>query len=292
MEPPKPKLPTGGAIDLLGRGQTWVYDSGPAGSPERPVLLLLHGWTSTAALNWYQCFPALTSEYRVVAMDNRGHGRGIRSRVPFRLEDCADDAACLVQTLGLGPVTAVGYSMGGPIAELLWRRHPEAVDGLVLCATAARFSARQDLGGPLGTLGLGASMALSLLPENVRRQGMSLASRNWASNRDVVRWAVEEWERNDPAALIQAGLALGRFDATGWIGEVDVPTAVVVTALDNTVSPRRQWNLARSVPGAVAYPVQGDHRACVEQAPLFVPALQAACRAAQRRRAPVVEPTA
>jgi len=290
VEPPK--LPPGNAVDLVGRGQTWAYDSGRAGGPERPALLLLHGWTSTAALNWYQGFPALTDDYRVVAMDNRGHGRGIRSRAPFRLEDCADDAAALVRTLGLGPVTAVGYSMGGPIAQLLWRRHPEAVDGLVLCATAARFSARAEMGGPLGTLGLGASMALSLLPENVRRQGMSLASRNWASNREVVEWAIKEWERNDPAALIQAGLALGRFDSTGWIGELDVPTAVVVTALDMTVSPRRQWNLARSIPGAVAFPIQGDHRACVEQARLFVPALRAACRAAQRLPAPVVEPTA
>jgi pimeloyl-ACP methyl ester carboxylesterase len=286
-------MPTGIAVDLDNRGQTWTYDSGQADDPERPALLLLHGWTSTAALNWHRCFSALSDEYRVVAMDNRGHGRGIRSRSPFRLEDCADDAAALVETLHLGPVTAVGYSMGGPIAELLWHRHPEAVDGLVLCATAARFSARLELGRPLGTLGLGASMALSLLPENVRRQGMSLAWRNWASNnRDGVRWAIEEWGRNDPAALIQAGLALGRFDSTGWIGDVDVPTAVVVTALDSTVSPRRQWNLARSIPGAVAFPIQGDHRVCVEHPWLFIPALQAACRAAQRRQAPVIEPTA
>ncbi len=227
-----------------------------------------------------------------MALDLRGHGRGIRSRVPFRLEDCADDAAALIATLGLGRVTAVGYSMGGPVAQLLWRRHRGVVDGLVLCATAARFAARQQLGGPLGTLSLGASMALSLLPEIVRRQGMTLASRNWAGNRVIPAWAIEEWERNDPSALIQAGLALGRFDSTGWIGTIDVPTALVVTTLDTTVSPRRQWNLARSIPGAVAFPVQADHRACVEQPRLFLPALMAACRAAQAPDTVVAEPTA
>jgi 3-oxoadipate enol-lactonase len=287
-----PKLPPARAIELAGRGRAWVYDSGPAARPDRPALLLLHGWTSTAALNWHRCFPALTPEYRVLALDLRGHGRGIRSRIPFRLEDCADDAAALITTLGLGRVTAVGYSMGGPVAQLLWRRHPEVVDGLVLGATAARFSVRQELGGPLGTLSLGASMALSLLPEIVRRQGMTLASRNWAANRVVPAWAIEEWERNDPGALIQAGLALGRFDSTSWISTVDVPTGLVVTALDRTVSPRRQWHLARSIPGAVAFPVQAGHRACVEHPRLFLPALMAACRAAQATERVVVEPTA
>jgi 3-oxoadipate enol-lactonase len=285
-------LPPAKTIELAGRGRARVYDSGPAGDPDRPALLLLHGWTSTAALNWHRCFPALSAEYRVVALDLRGHGRGIRSRIPFRLEDCADDAAALVTTLDLGPVTAVGYSMGGPVAQLLWKRRPEVVDSLVLCATAARFAAREEMGGPLGILSLGASMALSLLPEIVRRQGMTLASRNWAANRTIPAWAIEEWERNDPSALIQAGLALGRFDSTSWIGTIDVPTALVVTALDSTVSPRRQWNLARSIPGAVAFPIQADHRACVEQPHLFIPALRAACQTVQGLENAVAEPTA
>jgi 3-oxoadipate enol-lactonase len=290
VEPPD--LPPGRVIELPGRGRTWVYDSGPVPGRDRPALVLLHGWTSTGALNWHRCFPALAGEYRVVIVDHRGHGRGVRSRLPFRLEDCADDAAALVGALGLGGVTAVGYSMGGPVAQLLWKRHPDVVDGLVLCATAARFARRQELGGPLGTLSFGASMALGLLPEVLRRQGMSLASRNWAANRVIPPWAIAEWERNDPGALIQAGLALGRFDSTGWIGTIDVPTALVVTTRDTTVSPRRQWNLARAIPGAVAYPVQADHRACVEQTRLFIPALMAACRAAQTHEAVAAEPTA
>ena len=285
-------MPPGRAVPLAGRGTTWVYDSGPPPSrPERPALLLLHGWTSTAALNWFRCFPILAEHHRVVALDHRGHGRGIRSRIPFRLEDCADDAAALVDALGLGPVTVVGYSMGGPVAQLMWRRHPEAVDSLVLCATAARFGTRREFSGTIGTLSLGASLALSLLPGTVRRQGMSLATRSFGVNAGAAPWAVAEWERNDPSALIQGGLALGRFDTTGWINEIAVPTSVVITSLDTTVSPRRQWYLAESIPGARAFPVEGDHRACVDQARLFIPVLLAACRAAQGDPAPLAKPT-
>ncbi len=280
-----PDLPPGQAITLPGRGTTWVYDTGPLGVGSGPVdprpLVLLHGWTSTAALNWYRCVRALRPEFRVIALDQRGHGRGIRSRRPFRLEDCADDVAALTEQLGTGPVTAVGYSMGGPVAQLLWQRHPDVVDSLVLCATAAKFASRNELSGPMGALGYGMALALSGVPANLRRQGFGLLVRNRTADRGWASWAIEEWGRNDPAALVQAGLALGRFDATPWIAGIDVPTAVVVTTLDATVSPRRQWQLAQTIPGARAFPVAGDHRACVEEARRFVPALLAACRAVQ-----------
>ena len=131
-----PDLPSGRVVTLTGRGTTYVRECG-----EGPPLLLLHGWTANADLNWAHCFaPLADAGRRVIALDHRGHSRGIRDPRPFRLEDCADDAAALVRELGLGPVVAVGYSMGGPIAQLLWQRHPHLVDGLVLCATARTFN--------------------------------------------------------------------------------------------------------------------------------------------------------
>ena len=283
MERPA-ELPPARRIELPGRGRTWVYDSGAAPSPaDASPVVLLHGWTSTAALNWYRCFPALTSRYRVVALDHRGHGRGISSRLPFRLEDCADDVAALIETLELGPSTIVGYSMGGPIAQLVWKRHPGLVSELVLCATAARFASRGQFSGPVGTIGLGASVALSLLPAGVRRQGMSLATRRWSANGGAAAWAIEEWGRHDPSALMQPGLALSRFDSTGWIEQIDVPTAVVMTEMDTTVSPRRQQYLADTIPGALLFPVAGTHRACVDSPRAFVPALLSACSAVRQQ---------
>ena len=275
-----PGLPAGRSLVLPGRGRTWIYDSGPrASAGTGPAIVLLHGWTSTAALNWCRTFAPLAQEFRVVALDHRGHGRGIRSRRPFRLEDCADDVAAVTAELGLGPVIAVGYSMGGPVAQLLWQRHPDAVHGLVLCATAMRFSSRAEFNGPVGLLGYGMAAALSGVPASVRRQGFSLLIRNRTADSQVATWAVEDWERNDPAALLQAGLALARFDSSSWIGSVDVPTSIVVTTLDTSVAPARQWQLAQSIPGARAFPVAGNHRVCAERARLFVPALLSACRA-------------
>jgi len=92
-----------------------------------------------------------------------------------------------------------------------------------------------------------------------------------------------EFEGHDPASIIQASHALSGFSSHDWIGEVDVPTAVVVTTRDELVPAERQRKLAASIPGAKLFEVEGDHSACVSRADRFVPALIAACRSVEAR---------
>jgi 3-oxoadipate enol-lactonase len=245
---------------------------GPAGAP---TVLLLHGWTATADLNWYPSYRPLGERYRVVALDHRGHGRGIRSRKPFRLSDCADDAAALLEVLGTGPVIAVGYSMGGPVAQLLWRRHPEAVEGLVLCATSRTFASRTREKARFAALGL-AALSARALPRSLTAETIAKVIDSRRTAGPTEGWAAEELRRNDWTAVLGAGRSLGRFDSRPWIGEVDVPTAVVAVMRDRLVPPRRQVALARAIPGATLHPVQGDHTVCVTYPHRFGPALLAA----------------
>lgn len=139
------------------------------------------------------------------------------------------------------------------------------------------------MSGAVGTIGLGASMALSLVPSGLRRSGMTYATARWSTNGGAATWASEEWSRHDPSALIQAGLALSRFDSTGWLGQIDVPTAVVITEEETTVPTRRQHLLAESIPGATTFPVAGNHRACVDAPGRFVSALVSACDSVRSR---------
>ena len=99
-------------------------------------MLLLRGWVASAGLSWFRAFADLSRHFRVIAPDLRGHGRGIGSWQPFRLAGCAGDAAALVVALSAESAVAVGYSVGGLLAQLLCRRHREVVEGLVLYATA------------------------------------------------------------------------------------------------------------------------------------------------------------
>jgi 3-oxoadipate enol-lactonase len=274
-------LPAGRAVRLPGRGTTFVREaSGPEGAP---VLVLLHGWTATSGLNWFACFQPLSRLFRVIALDQRGHGRGIRSRRPFRLEDCADDVAALAGELGIDRLIPVGYSMGGPIAQLVWRRHPELVDGLVLCATARRFASGRPAQRAFLSGVFGLSLAASVSPEALSRRALGRVLRSRLDGTPLSAWAASEMERNDPAALLQAGAALGRFDSRGWLGGINVPTAVVVTEFDSVVATASQLALAESIPRAQVFRVRGDHGVCSLAPDRFVPVLSAASQHVARQ---------
>lgn len=258
-------LPRGRHYDLPGRGRTFarLVDAPPGA----PTILLLHGWTATADLNWYSSYSALEGKYGLVALDHRGHGRGIRSKTPFRLTDCADDAVALLDELGIEKVIAVGYSMGGPIAQLIWRRHPGRVMGLVLCATAASFSTtKQDhvRFAAIGTL----AQAARVIPRALRQLiGSQLLTGK--SGKDLRQWAVGELRRHDPLKLIQAGHRIGLFDSRRWLRTIDVPVSAVVTTEDEVVSVSRQREMLEVIPGATSYEIVGSHTVCVGQPEAF-----------------------
>jgi 3-oxoadipate enol-lactonase len=269
----EPTLPPGRHVDLPGRGRTFVRELPGPGGADVPTVLLLHGWTVTSDLTWYACYEPLARSYRVLALDNRGHGRGIRSRRPFRITDCADDAAALLDELDVGgPVIAVGYSMGGPIAQLLWRRHRRHVAGLVLCATARTFASMPRERARFVALGA-AALASRAVPRRLVAEAIAGVFDSHRTAGPTEGWAAEEFRRSDWTAVLEAGRSLGRFDSRPWIGEVDVPAAVVATMGDQMVAPRRQVALARSIPGATLHPVQGDHAAVFTHPHRFGPVL-------------------
>jgi 3-oxoadipate enol-lactonase len=280
----RPGVPVGRAIELSGRGTSWILEV--PGPPGAPVLLLLHGLGATAALNWHAVFDSLGRHYRVIAFDYRGHGRGIRLRGRFRLADCADDAAALLDALGIDRVIAVGYSMGGPVAQLLWHRHRRRVSGLVLCATSRNFRGRANtrLADPLVNVAIpGLALGSRFVPPPLRRKMLRdlLASR--IRNPDTLEWVAEEVGQHDIGALFEAAGAIARFSSAEWIGAVDVPTAVVVTERDRLVSPAAQRKLAESIPGATVHSVDGDHAACAYRPREFAAALLAACESVAAR---------
>jgi pimeloyl-ACP methyl ester carboxylesterase len=282
----EPPLPMGQRLELPGRGTTFVRCV--EGPPGAPTVLLLHGWIASGGLNWFNAFEPLAERYHVVAPDLRGHGRGLRTRRRFRLADCADDVAATLLALDTGPVIAVGYSMGGPVAQLLWRRHPELVEGLVLCATSYRFinGARERfVFGSMMATAVGTTRAGDLL---ARTPGLPHYVPRASGTRPTTlrRWAAGEMRRHDLVKVMEAGQAIGSYNARRWIGEVDVPTTVLITTKDRAVPPAEQHKLAEAIPGSEVHLVDDGHVVCAR--PSFGPALVRAVDAvAARQPAPV-----
>ena len=274
---PPSAVPAGRHVRIPGRGTTFVYDvPGPAGAP---TVVLLHGLGATASLNWPGAFGALSPSFRVVALDHRGHGRGMRTPLPFRLQDCADDVVALADVLGVDELVAVGYSMGGPVAMLARRRHPSRVSGLVLCATSARFAADDASPSPLGAA---IAASLRLTPPIVRRQ-LAHSMVDYLGRETAMSPAfLDEARHHDPAAIIEASRAVRRFDARPWVGQLNCPAASVITERDRLVPMRWQLELAHAT-GATTHRVPADHDVAARAPARFLPALIDACRTVTRQ---------
>lgn len=254
-----PPLLPGRIVHLHGRGEIFVrHHVHP--DPAAPTVLLLHGWTASSDLQFFTAYEDLARDFSVVGVDHRGHGRGLRPNRPFTLEDCADDAADVVRALGIGSVTTVGYSMGGPISLLVWKRHPELVDAMVLQATALEWSGtrgernRWRVGRVIGPV------IRQVSTPRIMRFGLRRAIPRGHELSRFVPWIVGEIRRNDQWMVSEAGRAISHFDARPFAGEVDVPTAFVLTTRDRLVPPRKQQALADAVKATVVR-LEGDHLA-------------------------------
>jgi pimeloyl-ACP methyl ester carboxylesterase len=124
----------------------------PASGSGDPVVLV-HGFASNHAVNWVNTLwvKALRDAgYRVIALDNRGHGRSDKLYRPedYHTEVMADDVRRLLDHLGIERADVMGYSMGARITAFLALRHPERVRSAMLGGLGSHLV--EGVGLPLG----------------------------------------------------------------------------------------------------------------------------------------------
>ena len=267
-------FPVGHDVELPGRGRTFVREV--AGPPGAPTVILLHGWTATADLNWFTCFAPLGEHFRVLAPDHRGHGRGIRPRDGFRLTDCADDVAAIADVFGVHTFVPIGYSMGGAIAQLVAARHEQRVRGLVLAATAGYFSSSRD--ERLNFLGLTGLARLSRLTTAQARSWITEQVYLQRKTHSLADWAARQIASHDWRHVLEAGSEIGAFDSRAWLHNVQVPAAMIITTNDQVIPVTRQEELAASfATPTVTHRIDAGHDAVFSAREQFVPLLIDAC---------------
>lgn len=94
-------------------------------------LILLHGNGESSGYFVNQ-IDRFANEYRVIAVDTRGHGASPRGNKPFTLETFADDLKNLLDSLNIEKANILGFSDGGNIAVIFALKYPERVNSLVL----------------------------------------------------------------------------------------------------------------------------------------------------------------
>ena len=273
--PLPPPLPDGRVVYIPNRGETFVRQA--PGPDDAPTVVLLHGWTLSADLNWFSGgYEVASRRGPMIAPDIRGHGRGLRSEEDFTLQAAADDVAGLIDELGLGSVVLVGYSMGSSIALLLAHSHPEKVAGLVLASTGLQWRSSlyeralwKGMAGVEYVLRFGA-------PQGITDRYLRHAVQQSPDLGPYRSWLKAEARRGDPSDIAAAGRQLADYDARPLAGGIDVPTVVVVTRHDHLIRARKQRELAQAIRGSQVVEVEGAHNAWMVKPVEFADALDRA----------------
>jgi len=105
------------------------------GPDDGPVVMLSNSLMSNFTM-WDEQVLPLTSAYRVLRYDQRGHGGTGATPAPYSIDLLTEDVCGLIEALGINSVHFVGLSMGGFTGQLLAYKHPEKVLSLTLCDTA------------------------------------------------------------------------------------------------------------------------------------------------------------
>lgn len=97
-------------------------------------LVLLHGGGSTIQSTFGRMIPHLADHYQVIAVELQNHGRSGFRLVPETFAQDADDTAALLQHLGIGKASFIGFSNGGQTCIELSLRHPQLINKMVIAA--------------------------------------------------------------------------------------------------------------------------------------------------------------
>ena len=241
-----------GRTVFVGDEEFLVRETGPEdGDP----ILLIHGLGGSSLGEWYLIGPKLAATHRLVMIDHRSHGMSPDSHGSYEIDDIADDVAGVLDEVGIDAVTAVGYSMGGAIAQALAHRHPQRVSRLVLIATFARHPESHRAARRAGALLTRAWERLTGTGTPEVRTGYLLAT--GAVEPRHARWLWEETHRRNPDAGAQATFSVLRFDSTPWVGKLGKPALVIIPSADFLVPPSWQRELASLIPDAKVVDIEG-----------------------------------
>jgi pimeloyl-ACP methyl ester carboxylesterase len=228
-----------GRTVFVNEREFFVREVGPE---DAPPLVLAHGWSFDGEMNFFKIIPELSQRYRLIIPDHRNHGKSDWVRGSFEVEDLATVLAGIVSELGYERVNLLGYSMGGMAAQVFAHRHPERIDRLILAATAARPIDRYRI--PVRII-----FWLARAFARVSKKEAAMFTYHYLKRHHLIDPSAEQWMwsallTRDPTLFYESGVAAWHFDSRDWVGEISVPTMVIIPGKDEVVPTRAQRDLA------------------------------------------------
>lgn len=219
---------------------------------EGPTVLLVHCWTGNTGFWGPVACRLVDAGFRVVAVDQRGHGDSDRGDAPYSPETLGDDVRTWIETLDLRDVVLAGHSMGGLASMAFATGHGDLardrVRGLVLVATLA--APPRDPRLPE----LDISPLLPLVDRFYRRGDIGLLGLlgvfGTRPARSQLEAARDGFVNADPVTRREASAMMMRFDLRPDLANIDRPTTVIAGTHDRLTPLAFNEDIAGRIPGA------------------------------------------
>jgi 3-oxoadipate enol-lactonase len=221
-------------------------------------LILINGFGSSSA-GWRPEFvEGLARSFQVITFDNRGTGLSDKPEQPVTIARMADDAAGLLDAIGIDRAHVTGISMGGMIAQELTLRHPDKVRGLVLGCT--------NCGAPVSVPADQETVALLIIPPGMDPR--EAARRGWAAgytpefiaaNQDWLEATLDRiLEHPTPIATRTRQMeAIRAWNSHERLSQLSVPTLIVTGDRDILVPPDNSRILHERIAGSTLHVIAG-----------------------------------
>jgi pimeloyl-ACP methyl ester carboxylesterase len=231
-------------------GELHVIERGPS---DAPPLLFVHGVMLSAEIWRYQ-LRELAGPFRVLSLDQRGHGQSRAGRDRYGMDQLGRDLAAVLEALDLRHAVLIGHSMGGMAVQTFCIRHPdvlaERVDGIVLTNSTAR---PVPMGHRIRPVADKAVRASTTPPRRLSADASFLGAR-YNLGRDAlpshVRYTYELSAATPPEVAVGSVLGFVDMDLRRALRDVHVPALVIAGTRDRLLPPRHSQAIAANLPGA------------------------------------------
>lgn len=238
-------------------------DTGGSG----PTAVFAHGVLWSTAMYRFQ-MEAFRDRFRCVAFDFRGQGKSEVTASGYDMETLAQDAAQLIDKLGLAPVHFVGLSMGGFIGMRLAARRPELIRTLALLDTSSDPEPLLNIPKYKLLLLLSRVVGVKPLLPQVMKTMFAKTFRKDPARAELRRQMEQALVDNDMVGGGRAldGILYRKAFPDEELAKIRCPTLVLSGAEDSAIVPARSERTARLIPGAkfVTVPRAG-HTSTIEE---------------------------
>ena len=211
-------------------------------------LLLIAGLASDSQ-SWQPIIGELSRHYRVIVLDNRGVGRTRPNDIDTSIPLMSDDCIALIKSLKLRSVSLLGHSMGGFVAMDCAIRYPDYVDNLILSATSALNSQRNNALLSDWALYLESGMNQKLWFRNVFYW---IFSQDFFENEEIlneaIRLAIEYPYPQSKEAFKKQAQAIAEFNCLRDLSNIISKTLVICGKEDILFPPEESLVLSEKIP--------------------------------------------